>query len=300
MNKTITVLTPTYNRAYCLEKAYNSMNIQSNKDFIWLIIDDGSIDNTENLVNQFKKTSSFEIKYIKQNNGGKHRALNLGISNINTELTIILDSDDYLTDNAIDTILNYHKKSKGINGICGYSFLRIKENGEIIGKKFPEDYYIDNHINCRFNEDIAGDKAEVFFSDILKKYPFPEIEGEKFLTEAIVWSKIGRSYNTVYINEPLIVCEYLMDGLTHAQKKLSLNNPKGMALFYEENHDSAYKKDLREKYLKRYIAYSLLSGKKIDDIKKNKQSEISDLDIKEGIKLYNEFCNELKTFNNYR
>lgn len=293
MDKKITVLTPTYNRAYCLDKAYKSMEKQSNKDFLWVIVDDGSIDNTEELVKNFQKNSSFEIRYIKQKNGGKHRALNTGISNIDTELIILLDSDDFLTDDAIEKILSYHKNVKSLDGICGYSFLRIKQNGEVIGKKFPEDYYIDNHINCRFNQHISGDKAEVFLTEILKNYPFPEIDGEKFMTEAIVWSKIGRKYNTIYINEPLIVCEYLPDGLTNSYDKLCLKNPKGTALFYNENSDDAYASDIREKYKRGYVAYSLLAGESIETIKKNAQTELSDEVISEGEKLYKSLYNEL-------
>lgn len=300
MNKKITVLTPTYNRAYCLSNAYESMKKQKNKDFIWSIIDDGSIDNTAELIGSFKQNAPFEIKYIKTKNGGKHRALNIGISNTNTDLIIILDSDDYLTDNAIETIMNYYNKVENFDGICGFSFLRIKQNGEVIGKKFPQDYYIDNHISCRFNKDIGGDKAEVFFTEILKKYPFPEIEGEKFLTEAIVWSKIGRDYNTIYINEPLIVCEYLPDGLTNAARKLALKNPKGMALFYRENSDEAYRDDIRKKYTARYIAYSLLSGKSMDDIKKEALSNLSSLDIENGKSLSKEYYKELEKYENIR
>ena len=294
MERKITVLTPSYNRAYCLENAYNSMEKQLNKDFIWLIIDDGSTDNTTEVVNDFKKRASFEIQYMKQENGGKHRALNLGISNIKTELVLFLDSDDYLTDDAIDKVLGYHNKVESFEGICGYSFLKIKSSGEIIGKKFPKDYYIDNHIDCRFNKDVSGDKAEVYFTEILKEYPFPEIEGEKFITEAIVWSKIGRKYNTVYINEPLIVCEYLADGLTFSSKKIRLNSPKGMALFYNENSDNAYKESIREVCKKNYVAYSLLAGEKLDDIKKNALNELSEKDIEEGINLYNSFEVEKK------
>ena len=127
--KDITVLTPTYNREKNLYKLYNSLCSQTNKDFVWMIIDDGSTDNTKEVINKWRDENKIEIVYIYKENGGKHTALNIGIKNINTDMTFIVDSDDWLVDNAIEIIYK--------DEVCGFSFLRKFPNGEINNKSFP-------------------------------------------------------------------------------------------------------------------------------------------------------------------
>ena len=145
---TVTVLTPTYNRADKLGILYNSLMSQTDKNFKWLIVDDGSEDNTSEIVSEFIKNADFEIEYIKKENGGKHTALNVGIGKITTDLTFIVDSDDYLTDDAIQSICTEHERFKDNDRICGYSFLRQSPDGKINGS-FDEKndcYYTDTDI----------------------------------------------------------------------------------------------------------------------------------------------------------
>ena len=118
MGGKVAVLTPTYNRAYILDKLYLSLEEQTIKDFVWYIIDDGSTDDTESLISSFS-CKEFSIKYTKKENGGKHTALNVGISQIEEELTIIVDSDDTLTKDAIETIKRDWDKYSGLQNICG-------------------------------------------------------------------------------------------------------------------------------------------------------------------------------------
>lgn len=224
----LTVITPVFNRKKELERLYNSLCNQSQKDFRWLIVDDGSSDNVEEKIKEWKRESSFDLRYVKKENGGKHTALNRGIRLINTELTFIVDSDDWLPENAIEIILKYHKKWRGTKGLCGYSFLRFYPNGQVNEAFFPEDERVDTYVNVRINGGIAGDKAEVFVTEVLKKYPFPVFGNEKFVPEDLVWVKMSGFYKMVHINECVYIGEYLEGGLTRSGRRMKLQSPRGM------------------------------------------------------------------------
>lgn len=229
----LTILTPTYNRAQLLPRLYESLLSQTNKDFQWLVIDDGSVDETESLMRQYQADEKLQISYDKQENGGKHRALNRGIKQIDSELTYIVDSDDYLPTNAVEIILNYHekyRKNKESERLCGYSFLRCHEDGRVNTAYFPEDEKIDTYLAVRINGNIGGDKAEVFFTDILKQYPFPEYEGEKYMPEDVVWMRMSGPYRMVHINQNIYICDYLEGGLTKTGRRMKIHSPKGMVL----------------------------------------------------------------------
>ena len=225
---TVTVLTPTYNRAERLTNLYDSLMSQSSNDFVWMIVDDGSNDNTKEVVRSFVAHAKFEIRYLYKENGGKHTAINVGIAEIKTPLTIIVDSDDILLPTGIETILQYDSKYRGRPSLCGFSFLRITQGRPVVS--LPGDEFIASHIECRIKGRLKGDMAEVFYSDILKKYPFPEFPGEKFLSEDIVWITMGEKYQLVFVNRPVYQCEYLENGLTRNDKKLKFASPYGSML----------------------------------------------------------------------
>lgn len=259
----VTILTPTYNRAYILPKLYESLKKQTETNFEWMIIDDGSSDNTEDLITKFKKENKINIKYFKQKNGGKHRALNHGINKIKTELTMIVDSDDYLTEDAIKTINKYYNKYKDRKDICGFSFLRCFPDGNVNGMKFPKNEYVASYIQCRLKDNVLGDKAEVYFTNKLKEFPFLEIQGEKFLSEDYVWFQMGEKYDTVHINEAIYVGNYLDDGLTKNIMKTKLNSPLGnskraLILCSEKNTIKN-----RVKNMMIYISYGLIGKKRL-------------------------------------
>ena len=186
----ISILTPTYNRAHTLPRLYKSLKQQTMKDFEWIIVDDGSTDNTKYIVEKWiKEINLFNIIYIKQKNGGKHRALNKGIPHAKYDYIYIVDSDDYLTDDAVEKIhlwistIDNKSKFAGVSGLKG----KITDKGMIIIGQFPSKLeFIDATNLERKSKKLLGDKAEVYRKDILLKYPFPEFEGEKFLTEAVV------------------------------------------------------------------------------------------------------------------
>lgn len=272
-NFMITVLTPTYNRAYILDKAYKSLLDQQDKNFEWLIVDDGSSDNTEELVKKFIKEKKINIRYIKKENGGKHTALNEGIKKSKGEYLIILDSDDTLSSNAISLINKYSLKYKNNDKICGFSFLKCFPNNEKIGRKMDDVEIISNHIDYRYNKNMYGDMAEVFRTEILKKYVFPVYKNEKFLSEAIVWNKIAFKYDTVYINEPLYYADYLDDGLSKNFFKLVYNNPFGAMENSNVFMNKKFKLKIRIKNAILYNGYKLRAKKKygkVDSISNSK------------------------------
>lgn len=224
----LTILTPSYNRAPLLPRLYESLKRQSCKAFEWLLIDDGSSDNTERLTEAWKEERVIPVSYIRKENGGKHTALNTGIAHVKTELVFIVDSDDWLPENAVETILRWHEKYRAREGICGYSFLRFYPDGRVNDAYFPENEKIDTYVNVRINGHIAGDKAEVFFTDILKHYPFPVFGKERFLPEDLVWVLLSGPYKMVHINECVYISEYLEGGLTKSGRKMKLRSPRGM------------------------------------------------------------------------
>lgn len=226
---TITILTPTYNRAAYLTKLFESLKAQTNRDFSWLVVDDGSEDDTEKRIASYGQ-KEVEIRYIKQKNGGKHTALNRGISEIRSALTFIVDSDDYLPPDAVETILAYHEKYRGTPGLCGYSFLRCHGDGRVNTAYFPSDELIGSYAQVRINGGIGGDKAEVFYTEILKKYPFPVFAGEKFMPEDAVWMQMSGPYQMVHINKNIYYCDYLEGGLTNTGRRMKVHSPRGMAL----------------------------------------------------------------------
>lgn len=262
----ITILTPTYNRGYIINQAYKSLINQTNKDFEWLIIDDGSSDNTKEIVEEFIKERKIKIRYYYKENGGKHTAVNYGIKKSKGKYTLILDSDDYLTDDAVETIKKYWKKYENKNKICALSFLRITPDGKKIGKEFSEKEIISNNISFRYNKNIYGDMAEVYKTDILLGYPFPVYGKERFLSEAIIWNKIALKYDTVYIRKGIYKCEYLDDGLSKGFLKAVYKNPIGAL----ENANlfliNKFRLKIRIKNAILYDGYSLIAKRKITEI----------------------------------
>lgn len=230
----ITVFTSTYNRAYIIENLYQSLCQQSYKDFEWLIIDDGSTDDTEKIVTSLMKKKEVVIYYVKQPNGGKHRAINRGVQLAQGELFFIVDSDDQLYSNALAEIMHYYEDIKyngSFAGICG---LKTFFDGRVVGGEFQYTLLDCSPLDLRLKYHVKGDMAEVFKTDVLKKYPFPTFDGEKFCPEALVWNRISLKYKLRYVNDPIYRCEYRPDGLTAKIVRLRMNNPQASLLYYSE------------------------------------------------------------------
>lgn len=231
--KTLTIFTPTYNRAYILPKLYDSLKNQTSKDFSWLIVDDGSIDDTGSLVKGWQNESILEIEYIYQKNGGKMRAHNVGVNNCKTKLFFCVDSDDYLTNNAIETILQQYTKNDGLiqSDKAGFIAYKGSDANHPIGTEFPKGLTIST-LGGIYSKGFKGDTSLIFKTDVIKQYPFEVVDGEKFITENSSYYKIDQKYKYYLIRDVLIICSYLEDGYTKASEKLKKNNPLGYVNYY--------------------------------------------------------------------
>lgn len=235
----ITIFTPTYNRAYSLPSLYASLCAQTNKDFEWLIVDDGSTDATEELVKRFKalqllESSSFEIRYFKQENRGKHCAINYGVAEAAGELFFIVDSDDKLTNDATEWIQNCFDGIREDEKFAGISGIRITPDGNRIGGSMKYEVLDTDAVSLRFRDGIDGDMAEIYRLDILRKFPFPVFGNERFCPEALVWNRIAKEYKLRYLNHGIYVCEYLPDGLTAKIVKIRHESPMASMSYYAE------------------------------------------------------------------
>lgn len=231
---TVTVFTPSYNRAYILPKLYESLRQQTCKDFEWLIVDDGSTDNTKELFDKWVVEAPFCIRYYKQENGGKHRAINKGVSLTDSELFFIVDSDDKLTPNAVKWILDTYKGIKNNHLYAGLSGLRITPDGNKIGGGDDFGTIDTDALSLRLVYNIQGDMAEVYKTEILRKYPFLEVPGEKFCTEALIWNRIAQTYKMRYVYQGIYICEYLPDGLTASIMRVRRKSPVASMTYYAE------------------------------------------------------------------
>lgn len=230
MSVKVTVFTPTYNRGYIIHNLYESLKRQTNKNFEWIVIDDGSLDNTETLFKEWLfENKGFEIKYYKVENGGKHRAINKAVDMASAESFFIVDSDDYLVDEAIEKVIEWFETIKDNNSFAGISGLRgITKKQPIGGWGNFESYYIDITNLERKKYGLLKDKAEVYKTSILKKYRFPEYHGENFISENVVWNSIARDgYRLRWYKKIIYICHYQEDGLTKKGYIKQIDNPVG-------------------------------------------------------------------------
>ncbi len=230
----ITVFTPTYNRAYIIENLYRSIQRQSFRDFEWVVVDDGSADGTEELFAKWQEEGNdFPIRYVKQENGGKCRAINRGMKEARGELFFNIDSDDYLTDDALEKIARWETELPKEGNFCGFS-ANLGFSPTDTPNRIFEKGYLDGDAFTRYGE-ADGERAMIFYTDIMRKYPYPEFPGEKFMTEAVTWNRMAWDGLKVrYYNDIIWIYEYKPDGLTNAGYQVFLDNPWGTALFFRE------------------------------------------------------------------
>lgn len=227
----ITILTPTYNRSHTLPRLFESLCSQDCKDFEWIVIDDGSTDDTHALLSGFKKLAPFAMRIIQQTNSGKHVAINVGVFEARGDWVFIVDSDDALTSDAISIIKEKLSQFNSSN-LVGLSFRRAYFDGKIIGKRILGPSVM-KLTPTETGNLFKGDLAYVFKKDIMLKNLFPVIPNEKFVPELYIWNKISDEGDIYFITDKYIyLCEYLPDGYS---RNFALNlrkNPRGFLLFY--------------------------------------------------------------------
>ena len=209
----ITVATPTYNRATLLPRLYLSLCKQTCTDFEWLVVDDGSTDGTEETVKNFISEGNIAIRYLRKPNGGKHTAVNLAAKEARGELFFIADSDDWLPATAIADVV---------------------EAFTVVGSGLPRPAIDASPNDIRGKWGVSGDLKEVFRTDVIRQFPFPEIPGERFCPEVLVWNRIGARYKLRYFNKPVYTAEYQPDGLTNGITLARMKSPVASMLTYSE------------------------------------------------------------------
>ncbi|MBQ8311246.1 MAG: glycosyltransferase family 2 protein [Clostridia bacterium] len=229
----LTVFTPTYNRAEYLKKCYQSLVAQSNTDFVWQIVDDGSTDGTKELIESYINEKKIAIAYRRKENGGKASAINLGLETLCTPFWVCLDSDDYLFEDAVDIILRECEGILDRPDVCGVFAVRSDTSGlPMKGKDVPYGVDYATQTDIRYKYGVEPEYVQVYKSEIIKTYRFPTYEGEKFVTESWLQDQLDCKYVFKVFRYPVMACEYLQDGLTHNYYRLIRKNPKGFLDFY--------------------------------------------------------------------
>lgn len=268
--KKLTIFTPTYNRAALLTRLYESLINQTSNDFSWLIVDDGSTDDTKSLVDKFISENKIPIKYIYRENGGKMRAHNDGVKNADTPYFLCVDSDDFLVPCAVSSLLEaadekINKIGKGREKIAGIIAHKGKSETELLsGVEFPKDTDI-SALFPLYLKGFRGETTIMFVRDVIKKFPFPEIEGEKYVPEDYVYDKIDMEYKYIILDKIITVCEIVEKGYTDSAIKLKHDNPKAFHMYYEQRALITPPSVLKIKYAGFYVKYAKICKKRIFD-----------------------------------
>ncbi len=256
--KLLTIFTPAYNRAHTIDRTYQSLINQTCKDFLWLIVDDGSTDGTKKLVEGWIRENKIPITYIYQENQGMHGAHNTAYKNITTELNTCIDSDDWMPHDAVEKIINAwkehsHEKYAGIIG------LDQTADGKLIGTNFPENLK-ETTLQGFYEAGGQGDKKLVYRTDIIKQYPeYPLFKGERYVGLAYKYMLIDQDWKLITLNEPLVTVEYQLEGSSFSMYRQYWNNPKGFAFFRKT--EMICTKSLKRQFIvcAHYVSSSIIS-----------------------------------------
>ena len=281
---TLTVFTPTYNRAYVLKQCYDSLCRQTCKDFVWLIVDDGSSDNTKEIVDKWiAQNNGFEIQYVYKENGGMHTGHNKAYELIDTELNVCIDSDDYMPDDAVELIVNFWNENKD-GSYSGIIALDVYKNGQVIGKELPNKK--STTLSGYYQNGGQGDKKLIYRTEIINKYPaYPELDGEKFVPLDYKYLLCDQDYELLIMNKPVCVVEYMEDGSSKNMLRQYYRNPRGFA-FMRKVH-MKYDKGVLKKFKTciHYVSSSFISKNK-GFIKESPKKGMTVLAVPFGFALY--------------
>ncbi len=264
----LTVFTPTYNRRELLGRVYQSLLAQTCGDFCWLIVDDGSVDDTAQAVQTWIDEARLQIIYVYRENGGKMRAHNTGVEHCTTELFMCLDSDDYLPADAVAQLVQTWKEVRqdDVGGsaarVAGIVAHKGRSETEILtGGEFAEAKY--STLQGLYRQGFSGETALVFRTELLRKFPFPEIDGEKYVPEDYIYDKIDKEYVLRVLPHIIMVCEIVASGYTDSVERLRRENPRAWQMYYEQRAQDAPPSILKIKYISHYIRFSGRLGRPV-------------------------------------
>ncbi|MBW7456962.1 glycosyltransferase family A protein [Paenibacillus sepulcri] len=256
----LTVFTPTYNRAYTLHLCYESLKRQRCRDFVWLIIDDGSDDDTRTLVEGWVREGMVPIRYYYQDNQGMHGAHNTAYEKIDTELNVCIDSDDYMPDDAVERITSFWK-AHGSGQYAGIVGLDMAPDGKWIGTAMPEGLKSSTLTDLYAKHGVKGDKKLVYRSELTRTFPpYPIFQGEKYCPLSCKYILIDQQFPLLVMNEPLCVVEYRPDGSSMNMIHQYKRNPRGFSFFRKiaMRYAPSFKERLRE--CTHYVSSSLIAN----------------------------------------
>lgn len=230
----LTICTPTFNRAYTLERTYKSLLSQTNKNFEWIVVDDGSTDNTEQLVRTFINEKKIRVRYFKQPNQGKHIALNKGIDESEGELFTCLDSDDWLYNDAVENIYRIWERAGYREDIVGIISLDTFANGKIVGSSLPDDVESANWMDLKYKYKVTGDKDFYFRTSELKKVKFPNFNNNKHMPPGYQIWLLSKKYKFFIYNKPTKYVEYMEDGISKNKYNKYVVAPDNFAIYRYE------------------------------------------------------------------
>ena len=265
----ITVCTPTFNRGKYLRRIYESLLRQEFPRFEWLIIDDGSTDDTRTIVEEFLIDPSFSIKYIYQANSGKHIAVNQALDTAVGELFIILDSDDLPSEDMLQVVYSEWSMVEKKSSLSGMVFLTMFHDGKIVGDKFPFDKHCASLTKFYDQYEIFGDKCDIHVTKIFQTYKFPLTINERFCPEGLIWNRMASSFDTIFINKPIKYVEYLDDGLSANVLKIRVNSPINTMNFYGELMQKRISLKSRLRSAINFVRFSFHAGRYWDVLQKH-------------------------------
>jgi len=249
--KFLTICTATYNRCHTLPRLYESLVNQTNKNFTWFIIDDGSSDGTANLVKAFQQEHKIEIRFISQENKGKHFAVNKGLQNTDTDFFCVIDSDDFLAYNAVEEMEVLAEKTKTKNDVGAFTFIHFQDSFKFDKTKYGTKEWI-VFGGVKYDWELQGEMVFCFKTKVHQQFYFPEFEGEKFCPESLVFRRIERQYKILVTDKVLAFGDYLEDGLSKNFYKLLLKNPNGALLNIKERFQDQLSREERQNLANAY------------------------------------------------
>lgn len=231
----LTIFTPTYNRGYILGRLYQSLCALDSKDFEWIIVDDGSTDNTDNIVSGFCNENKIKIRYFKKNHGGKHTAYNIGLREAEGEFFFNIDSDDYVAHDCLSHLKTIANSIRNNKHLAGYISMKSDRRGNILGCLFDLNLHTSSFDEL-YSQGYRGEYSIIFLTAIARQYPFPIIDGEYFMPESVIYNRMS-NYRFFLDNNTMTICEYLPDGLSSIWNRLRFDNPQGFMLYHQEQAD---------------------------------------------------------------
>lgn len=261
----VTIFIPTYNRGYCLAQALDSVAAQSLRDLEILVVDDGSTDDTADVIENWRRDSTLALRYLRQENQGKHVAHNTAVAHARGELFITLDSDDSLVSDAVEKIRYWWDSipTEQRPGFAGVAGLCLNEDGSISGEPYPQEpldaSYLEIHRRCKMN----GERREALRVDVLRRYPYPVFRGERHVRPTLILRRMGHELRLRFTNAVLEINRHAPDGISANRFRYRMRNPCGLHCFFLEEitlHDAWTPRATLRRYHKEYVRFALHCG----------------------------------------